>query len=318
MAKLGSIKRQPTERIQLYGAPGVGKTHLIGELAEAGYEIHYFDFENGKKTLFNFSKEAQNRINYYRVTDTAHIPKAGKFMLTLAKLNGKIRFCDAHGEINCLACKNNGGEFNDFDMAALGSKDVVVFESLTKISLSVMNNIFKDTNRGPDTKPEWDDYGRQGMIIESILAFFEQCNTNVVFTSHPMDVTKDDKYECTAPVAGTGVRSSNSGKFFDHQLLLRQEGARRVLYSQSDKLPKFRIKSRYNIDLSKLPQPSLLPLFEYKMDSDYDEDRKVEAAYSAPATTQEQQSSVSETPSLSTPGQKKFDISALKNLGSKK
>ena len=321
MARLSTIKRQPTERILLFGPPGIGKTHAVGELAKAGYTIHYFDFENGKKTLFNLPVEAQSNIEYYRIPDTAHFPEAGKFMMAFAKLQGKITFCETHGKIGCLVCKNSGAPTVAFDMSQMTSKDVVVFESLTKISLSVMNTLFKESKREPDTKPEWDDYGRQGQIIESILAFFEQCNTNVIFTSHPMDVMKDEKYDCTAPIAGTSVRSANAGKFFDHCILMRMEGSKRVMYSKPDKLPKYRIKSRYDVDLSTLPSPSLLPLFEYKMDSDGDAERKEEAVYANGGESQAvaaQATSEPAKPSLGLAGQGKVNISALKALGSKK
>jgi len=321
MARLNKIQRQSTERILLFGVPGVGKTHAIGELAEAGYNVYYFDFENGKKTLFSLPNEAQANIEYFRVPDTAHVPKAAKFMMAMAKLNGKIRFCETHGDINCLVCKNKGGEYNEFDMASLGSNDVVVFESLTKISLSVMNTLLKESNREPDSKPTWDDYGRQGLIVESILAFFEQCNTNVVFTSHPMDVMKDEKYECTAPIAGTSARSANISKFFDHVILLRMEGVRRVMYSKPERLPKYRVKTRYNIDLTALPQPSLLPLFRFVMESDNDPERKQEAVYSAPSpaapVTAATVPDKPATPSLATAGQGKITLSSLKSLGKK-
>lgn len=327
MAKLSHIKRQPTERILLYSPPGFGKTHLIGELATAGYTLHYFDFENGKKTLFELPIEAQENINYYRIPDTSHVPKAGKFLLAFAKLGGKVTFCETHGDILCPACKRAGIPLVEFDMSAMTSKDVVVFESLNKVQLSVMNNLFKDSKREPDAKAEWEDFRRQGQIVESILSFFEQCNTNIIFTSHPLDVYKDDKYECTVPIGGSSTVSQNTNKYFDHCVYIRMEGSKRVLYSQNNKIPKLRVKSRYNIDLSTTQPPSLLPIFNHVMAFDNSPGREVEAVYSENATKLAPLAEAAVTEqakpalSLGTAGQGKIGVTSilgnLKTLGGK-
>ena len=69
-----------------YGPSKAGKTESVGKLATLGYNLHWFDVEDGALTLSKLPEEAKRRINLYSIKDTAENSYAAK---TLLKTNLK-------------------------------------------------------------------------------------------------------------------------------------------------------------------------------------------------------------------------------------
>lgn len=215
MPKLSSVSLRKAIHMILFGPPKAGKTELVGELAEHGLHLYFFDFENGSLTLSrSINKENQNNVDLYKIPDTKDFPIAIETALKVIK-TGKYEICDIHGKISCALCKKNNTEFSIFDNTALGEKDVVVFDSLTQLSNSAMNHIGKDNKDGDLWKPEWSDYRKQGSMLDRFLSTIQNAPWNCIVISHESTVEMADGREKIIPIAGTRNFSRNTAKYFD-------------------------------------------------------------------------------------------------------
>jgi hypothetical protein len=118
--------------------------------------------------------------------------------------------------VACALCKKSGGTFSIFDNQTLGEKDVVVFDSITQISNSSMNNIGKGED--DDWKPEWYDYRNQGTHLDRFFSTIQNAPWNCVCITHEGAVefdTDGGAKEKIIPLAGTKNFSKNTAKYFD-------------------------------------------------------------------------------------------------------
>lgn len=272
MAKMNQMEARKAVHALLFGPPKSGKTALTGTLAEGGFEIDWVDLESGSNTLFSrLSPEAQERVNLIRVADTPEYPIAAETILKLTKFaktqaNGQpfvYRICDTHGKIDCPLCKKVDGTFSEIDFNSYHSKKVLVIDSMTQLSNSIMATL--RGNREPDFKPEWDDYRNQGGRLNLILSGIQNCPYNVVVISHEAMVKMEDEKEKLVPVAGTSNFSRNTAKYFDEVVYVEVKNKMHKAGSGTGYALNVLTGSRANRKLEDTDKPenlSLVPLFD--------------------------------------------------------
>lgn len=222
----------------IYGPPKSGKTALLAALAEAGYTLWWFDFENGIKTLLNpdiLKPQFRKNIKVFNIPDHRGYPIAIDVMRELFK-GGKKKFCFLHGKNMCPLCsKEPGAKWSDeIDLSTFGDKDIFVGDSWTQIANSAANKVtLKEWNKDPDYKMTFDDYRLQGMYQDEILSKIQVANIHVAMITHETDVEKSETKEKLVPNGGTRNYSKTMAKYFDEVVYLKVENKKHSVYSST-------------------------------------------------------------------------------------
>lgn len=210
----------PARHVLVYGPPKSGKTALIGGLA-ARYHLHFFDLEDGVKTLMNpevLKPEYRKNISLYRLPDKQTFPIGIETILKVIK-GGLQKVCHVHGKIGCPTCaRSTDAKFSELDVNKLDTReDIVVIDSYSQLAESAMNYIMRDaiTKDNWDAKAGWDEYGKQGRILDRIGSTIQTAPFNVVVASHEMMVEMEDGTKKIVPIGGTSNASKIFAKYFD-------------------------------------------------------------------------------------------------------
>jgi len=264
--KLTDYQPAAARKILVYGPPKTGKTDLVGQLASIK-KLWWFDLEDGIKTLLSsprMKKEWLNNIELFKLPDTQTFPIAIETMLRVIK-GGKHSICHAHGVGNCVKCKALGAAgATEIDVGSFGPDDVLVVDSGSQLSASAMNYIQRELilKDNYDKKPDWDDYAKQGRILDRIFSILQQAPFHVVIITHENLVEMEDGKKKLVPIAGTSQFSKTFAKYFDDVVYCdivnkKHKAASSTTYSGS-----IVAGSRTGKDLEKLDAPSLLELFK--------------------------------------------------------
>lgn len=257
----------PRKRLHslVYGPPKSGKTELVGELASQGYNLIFVDFENGSNTLFHsVPREFHDNIELIKIPDTKDVPIGIETALKIVKV-GKHKICDFHGKRECPVCnKDPKATHSTIDLTTMGDKDILVFDSLTQISNSALAHI--GLGKDDTWKPDWDDWGRQGNILDRFLGHIQNAPFHVIVISHEILVETNDAKEKIVPVAGTRNFSRNSAKYFDEVVYCQVRNKRHEAASSSTYDLNILTGSRSRVRVEDQKDPtkhlSLLPIFE--------------------------------------------------------
>lgn len=268
------------ERVLVFGGPKAGKSLLAGSLAEE-FNLHYFDFENGYKTLRLLPKAFQERINLYSIPDTKVWPIAIETGLKVVT-GLPTTFCTLHGKVTCLSCKAKNLPTETVELNALNGDDVVVFDSGTQLALSAMSHI-KSKDDELD-KPTWDNYASQGFLMDKFLSQCQQAKYNLVFITHEIETELENGGKKLVAVAGTRDFSRNSAKYFDHVVYCELKNKKHAFGSATDYAISVLTGSRSDTAIEKLAKPSLLPFFKHEI-ARTEDSRKLAAAVTAGITT---------------------------------
>lgn len=225
--------------ILIYGPPKVGKTALLGKLAEE-LTLHVFDAEDGIKTLRNpeiMKPEFRKNVKVYPMPDTQAFPVFADTLLKV--LVGKEhRICHAHGVADkCPVCdKDPAAKWSTFNVDALGKNDVLVLDNVTQLAASMMHRICAKQLAGPNAdsfKPEWEDYRRQGFLLDRIFSILQAAPFNVVCISHEIKVKREDGREVIVPIGGTSNFSATFAKYFDDVVYCDKVNGKHKAFSSS-------------------------------------------------------------------------------------
>lgn len=216
--KLTEYHSQSARHILIYGPPKSGKTEAIGRLAEK-YKLWYFDLEDSIKTLVHNPRILPGwleNIELFHIPDKQTYPMGIETMLKVLK-GGSSTICHQHGKVSCPACKPPAPtttiNINELD----NKKDIVVIESYSQLAESAMNYIMRDAiaKDNFDAKAGWDEYGKQGRILERIGSTIQVAPFNIVVSSHEMMVEMEDGTKKIVPIGGTSNASKVFAKYFD-------------------------------------------------------------------------------------------------------
>lgn len=217
--KLTDYQVQSARHILVYGPPKSGKTSLIGKLAKH-YRLWWFDLEDGIKTLKNpavFDPAWADNIELFSIPDKQTYPMAIETMLKVLK-GGNCKICYTHGKVNCPSCIPKKEPYTEIDVNMLdNTKDIVVIESYSQLAESAMNYIMKDqiAKDNWDAKPGWDEYAKQGRILERIGSTIQVAPFNVIVSTHEQLVEMEDGTKKIVPIGGTSNASKVFAKYFD-------------------------------------------------------------------------------------------------------
>ena len=249
------------ERILVFGGPKSGKTKLVAGLSEK-FNLWYFDLENGYKTLRSLPQSWQERINLFSIPDTKVFPIAIETALKVVAGN-PVDFCQEHGKVACLLCKKAGKPFEHVEFNTLGEQDIVVWDSCTQLSLSAMSHIKKEDD--DLEKPSWDDYAKQGYLLDRFLSQCQQAKYNLVVITHEVEAELENGGKKLVPVAGTREFSRNTAKYFDHIVYCELKNKDHKFGSATSYAMSVLTGSRSDVAIEKLDKPSLIPFFEHKV-----------------------------------------------------
>jgi adenosyl cobinamide kinase/adenosyl cobinamide phosphate guanylyltransferase len=258
MAKLSTHKHSATHRVLVYGAPKSGKTQLAGALAEH-FDIIWIDMENGHETLFKFPQEWQERIELIDLKDTPSYPIAIETVLKIIK-GAPVEVCEFHGKVGCMICKREGSPVSSIHLNEVSPDTIVVFDSLTQLTTSAINNITK--KQPDDYKMQTDDWGNLSKLIEIFLSTIQQARYNCVVISHEIEAETEGKKRTLVPVAGSRNSSRNSAKAFDHVIYAERKNKKHVFASSTQYATNILTGSRTDVVMEDDGAPSLLAIFK--------------------------------------------------------
>ena len=246
------------QRVAVVGLPGSGKSTLVAALAVT-HKLHWIDVENGAESLLKLSPEAQANINLIQLPDSASYPIAANTLAQLFRA-GKANICHAHGKVNCALCNKTAPEaFDTLDFSALDSNDIVVIDSGTQWSNSILAHIMKA--RPVDAKPERDDWGALRKHTEFALSQMQAATFNLVVIFHAQEAAMEDGKTKLVPTFGSASMSTEVAKAFGHVVYCDIRNRKHVAFSSSIALPNVLTKSRTEFEIEKLDVPSLAPIF---------------------------------------------------------
>lgn len=256
-------------KVLVFGPPKSGKTALVGKLAADGYHLHYFDLENGIKTLLNpaiLPADARKNVSVYNLPDHSNYPIAIETLRDVFR-GGTRKICNAHGKASCATCVKDGKPMSEIDIGKLGDKDILVIDSLSQLARSAMNRVTaKERSKLPDGeyKPTYTDYAQQGNLLEAILSIIQVADLNVVVISHELESESLEGREKIVPVAGTRNASLTVSKYFDAVIYCTVVNKAHRAFGSSTYSPTIVTGSRLPIDIDngKDGAMSLLPLFK--------------------------------------------------------
>ena len=257
--KLTSAKFSQAVHICVYGGPKSGKTELVGKLAEK-YNLLWFDLERGAATLTKLPHEWQERIELVSLADTRVFPIGIETMLKVIK-GSLVKICDLHGKVNCPLCTKSSSSFTEVELNSLDPTSwVVVLDSGTQLANSAMSHITK--GQPDDYKYEWEDYRKQGTLMDMFLSQVQQAPFSFVFITHEAEVELEDgKTKKLVPVAGTTNFSRNTAKYFDHVVRCEIRNKKHAFGSSTTFSLNALTGSRTDVEIEKSTEASLLPFF---------------------------------------------------------
>ena len=209
--KLTTKSAVTTKRVLVYGASKTGKSLLVGKLAEK-YNLIWFDNEQGWSVLNQLPEEWKERINIISVPDSRVYPIAVETWLKVIK-GAKTSICAAHGKVDCAICKKDSLPFDTVELNTTPRDTIVVFDSLTQLTNSVISHITKA--QPDDYKLQLDDYGNLKFLIDKFLSQIQAANYNIVCITHEEMTVMEDKKLKIVPSSGSSKSSAFTAKYFD-------------------------------------------------------------------------------------------------------
>jgi hypothetical protein len=286
MTKVSELPPQLIKHVMLYGPPKIGKTALVGELAEHGYYVDILDLDGGGNVLVTrLSASAKERVEVFRIPDSKAWPVAIETCLKISKgwsRKSIFKICSQHGKIDCPTCtKLDPTGISTLDFSKYDSKHVLCIDNLTQLSNSSMAQITKEED--DLYQPLRGDYMNQGFHLAMFLGNVQAAPINIVVISHEMGIeietggtkvktglgdgaAEKDKgstiTEKIQPIGGTRNFSRTVPRYFDEVIYMRMFNNRHQAVSETTALKDVMAGSRSAAIMSKMEEPSLVGIFD--------------------------------------------------------
>jgi DNA polymerase III delta prime subunit len=243
--KLADYKPHAARHIMLYGPPKVGKTIAVLQLAKYGFKLHILDGEDSIKSAWAVDAEGKRiipdeafeNINLIKLPDSMTHPIMGETVLKIIK-GGLCKICHLHGKVSCPICsKNPDAIINEIDVNTFGAKDILVLETATQLGNSFIAHIkqkeIKADTQVMDLKLDFDEWAKQGFLMDRVGSIIQVAPFNVIVTSHEEVVRMNDKSESIAPKMGSRNFSKNAAKYFDDVVYLDKVNNKLKMFSSA-------------------------------------------------------------------------------------
>lgn len=258
MAKLSTVQAANTHRVIVYGPPKVGKTQLVGTLAQE-FKLIWFDLENGYNTLLKLPMELQEKIELIHLPDSKVFPIAVETMLKVFSGN-TVQICEEHGKVACALCKKDNKPYVEFNINQVPDDTIVVIDSLTQYTNSAIANITK--SKPEDYKMQFDDWGNLKTLVEKLLSCVQAASCSIVCISHEEEVEMEDGRKKIVPVCGSSKSSRNTAKYFDHVVYCEVKNKKHIAGSTTTYSNNILTGSRTDVSLESDETASLLSIFK--------------------------------------------------------
>lgn len=200
-------------RLLNLGESGSGKTGSLASLAQAGYNLHILDFDNGLDILANILRDspaAVSRVAFETLKDE----------IILSKGVPKIKSPPT-------AFKRAGEVLESWHAETFGPTDIIVLDTLMSFSAAAFNYWLFLGGR-LNQHAQMTDYGN---MADSVLTFIDMLTTlpcNVVVNSHVRYIGGDEETGVGArglPNAKGQQIPKDVGKAFNTTVLTRSQGS---------------------------------------------------------------------------------------------
>lgn len=240
--KATDYKPASARHIMVYGPPKIGKSIAVLKLAMYGYKLWYVDGEDSIKSAWAvdadgkriITDEALDNVELIKLPDTMIYPIMGETLLKVIK-GGDCVICEAHGKVSCPLCK--AGPAVTINVNNFGPKDILVVESVTQLGNSFIAHIkqkeIKANVMADDLKLDWDEWAKQGFLLDRVFSQVQVAKFNCIFTSHEEMSKMTDKSESIVPKMGTRNFSKNSAKYFDDVVYLDKVNNKLKMFSSA-------------------------------------------------------------------------------------
>lgn len=217
--KLSQLARRNYQHLIVFGDPKSGKSTLAAEMLLHGFNLTWISMDNGHTILWKLPipiEQLDRQLNIVVIPDTKEAPTAIRTCLKLVS-GAETNICDKHGQVDCTTCKRDeSASWSTVALNQLGPRDIVVFDHLGQLANSAMSAIFIKGKKTDDDKPEWEDYAKQGTLMDRFLTNIQQAPYNVICLTHVCESEMEDGKKRLVPLVGTTNFSRNAGKYFDH------------------------------------------------------------------------------------------------------
>ncbi len=255
--KLTKADSDVFHRVLVVGLSGSGKSTLVSKLA-AHFRLIWIDLENSKDVLIKLDQAALDNITYIGIPDSASFPIAAQTLMDLFK-NNRAEICEAHGKNNCAICKKDSAPTESVDFTSLDSQTIVVVDSITQLSASLLAYLCKDK---PVTyKPLMDDWGGLRKYTEFFSSQFQAFPGNLVCMCQAVEAEMEDGKSKIVPAFGSKDMSTKIPKSFGDVIYVEVKNRTHMAFSSSVASNVVLSKSRSDFEIESLPEPSLIPLF---------------------------------------------------------
>lgn len=262
--KPSNLARRRASHSIVFGDPKSGKSTLVAELLMRGYNLTWVSMDNGHEVIFKLPLSLDyldQHLNIIVLPDTKDFPIAIKTCLKIVT-GAEVHICDAHGAVDCSTCKRTGGNFTCVAVNEFGPKDILVFDHLGQLANSAMAQVFIKGKKGDDDKPEWEDYARQGTLMDRFLTNIQQATYNVICITHVTESEMEDGTKRLVPLVGTTPFSRNVGKYFDHMIHCQVLNRGHKFGSSTGYATKILTGSRSDVEIEKEEKPSLVKFLD--------------------------------------------------------
>lgn len=156
-------------RALAYGRPKTKKSWWAYRAAEAGFNVHCFDFDSGGQIAHLIDPQYRDRINIIDVTDKPGKAVGAEFTAFLLR-GSQFLYDETLKEIRIASPKADSGHYL-LNINKVKSNDLFVMDSWTAFTMSVRLNyaIENKVDLSDAKKHEWDYYRAEGDYCNWVL-----------------------------------------------------------------------------------------------------------------------------------------------------
>lgn len=284
--KLDDLAAREPQHVMVFGDSKSGKSTLVSELAEAGFNLIWLSLDNGHRVLYKLSPEARKRIEIIVFPDTRDFPVAADVCSKLLK-GDKVLLCHMHGLNNCSVCKRNELPSTEYCFKDLPLDTIVVLDHATQLTDSCIANITK--GKPVDYKLQIDDWGSLRFNMLSMMGHVQHAPFNIICLAQAMESEMEDGKHKIVPYVGSREFGKSVGSYFDHIVYTEVVNRKHKAGSSTSYSASILTGSRSDVVIEKSEKVSLLPIFDgslekAKVAADLAESKRV-LANSAPVVT---------------------------------